>query len=987
MPLPLVGAKAVLDGVGQFQADSNKVNQAVGGMHASFGAFLKTGEGTGILIQGLNGIATAGLAAAGALVKAGKGMLGLVYEAGPQQNVMRVFKNMTESFGVDSTKLLEQLRKASYGAADDFELMTQANKSMVGAGKEFGKMFAEQLPLLMKVSREAAKAQGLDVDYMFNSVVTGIKRMSPMLLDNLGFQISLADAQQVYADKLGITVKEMTKEQKQLALLNAVVAQGDMLIQSTGGHMDNVQTTWIAWGTAISNAKKYFAIELLPILQRFMDMLGTPYGDSLNARAIALGKAITAHILPAIDAMANGLSAFMGGPLAMFLRALKSIGLTGLKTLANSIGAIFTGVKIDPGALFETFYKLLEPLVGGELAMSISESLRDAFLKLQEFISPVVQYISDVLTGLGDLIRSVDLSGLFNEVATGATSAWQTITNVIQAAWDVISPLVTALIEFFQNGFTVALQSVQRVWNDLQPTFTAIGDAISAVFMLFIENVLPLLVAALTTVVDWVNANWPSIQEVINTVIDAVAGVINWFTTNVLPYIIEVASSIIGWLQENWPQISDTISKVMTAIWSVVTTILDAIKQFWKDNGAAITEVVGGIWNGIKTIINVVLDVIKGIIDVVMDIIAGNWNNVWEGIKLIVENIWNGIKTIISVAIGVIAGIFKTIAGIIGPIWDAFWGGIKTAAIGVIEAIKTAIADLAEAWNNFWGGFSRQANSSPLGIVNEHIGPQPLPTGTQSTNTNQTFPNGKTDPYCFLESTIVTLHGGGYKFIQDIKPGDQVLSFDPATKQPCAGTVADLITNKTDHYYTIMTAANRVLDVTGEHPFWTPTMQRPAPHVHGDFTCAKDLRAGDELVTWVDNMLQVDIIHHIMESEEPGVAVYNLNVLPHHTYVAADVLVHNLKMATGGILDRPTFTAGEQGAEVVAPLGSLLEMMRSVFSEVMGAMNNSGYAGYGAQTVYGGDSTINHIQNLTLQSINRPGTLAMEFEVMGLAHL
>ena len=81
---------------------------------------------------------------------------------------------------LDNPRLLDNLRKATKGTTSDFELMKNAVQA-----SNF-KIPVEQLASLMEFASRRAKDTGESVDYLVNSIVSGIGRKSPLILDNLG---------------------------------------------------------------------------------------------------------------------------------------------------------------------------------------------------------------------------------------------------------------------------------------------------------------------------------------------------------------------------------------------------------------------------------------------------------------------------------------------------------------------------------------------------------------------------------------------------------------------------------------------------------------------------------------------------------------------------------------------------------------------------------------------------------------------------------
>lgn len=76
--------------------------------------------------------------------------------------------------------LLRQLKEATQGTVANLELMKRAVTA-----NQF-KISLEQLPTLLKFAHVRARETGQSVDYLVDSIVTGIGRKSPLILDNLG---------------------------------------------------------------------------------------------------------------------------------------------------------------------------------------------------------------------------------------------------------------------------------------------------------------------------------------------------------------------------------------------------------------------------------------------------------------------------------------------------------------------------------------------------------------------------------------------------------------------------------------------------------------------------------------------------------------------------------------------------------------------------------------------------------------------------------
>ena len=84
---------------------------------------------------------------------------------------------------------------------------------------------ATDLPGLLTTAANAAVDLGLTTTQAFNDITTGIGRASPQILDNLGITIDAVIIYKEFARSIGTTVEALTKQQKTIALTNAIMAK------------------------------------------------------------------------------------------------------------------------------------------------------------------------------------------------------------------------------------------------------------------------------------------------------------------------------------------------------------------------------------------------------------------------------------------------------------------------------------------------------------------------------------------------------------------------------------------------------------------------------------------------------------------------------------------------------------------------------------------------------------------------------------------
>ncbi len=103
--------------------------------------------------------------------------------------------------------LLDNLREATHGTVTDLELMKAAVKF-----NDF-KLPLDQLGTMLAFAQKKAKDTGQSVDYMVDSIVTGLGRKSLMILDNLGLSANEVKEKMKETGDMTKAVGEIIREQ------------------------------------------------------------------------------------------------------------------------------------------------------------------------------------------------------------------------------------------------------------------------------------------------------------------------------------------------------------------------------------------------------------------------------------------------------------------------------------------------------------------------------------------------------------------------------------------------------------------------------------------------------------------------------------------------------------------------------------------------------------------------------------------------------
>lgn len=184
------------------------------------------------------------------------------------------FDRLMDSMGV-APGILQRLRDASRGTVDDMTLMSSTLALLAGTSEEVGGAIMEAAPHLLEIASAAHKLNPElgDTAYLYKSLALGIKRASPMILDNLGLTIKVGEATEAYAKTLGKTSEELTAEERQMALLNGALEAGNRLIEQVGGNTATMGDSFAQAEVRIKNATDTLKTKAAPIISEVVGFL------------------------------------------------------------------------------------------------------------------------------------------------------------------------------------------------------------------------------------------------------------------------------------------------------------------------------------------------------------------------------------------------------------------------------------------------------------------------------------------------------------------------------------------------------------------------------------------------------------------------------------------------------------------------------------------------------------------------------------------
>lgn len=200
----------------QYAQSQNAVNTSTANTASTF-AQLKAGWSTMLKVG-------AAVAAVGYTVKE-------AWEFGQEgANVLRLgnsFQSVARSYGVSSQLILSSMRNASRGTIADTDLMLAANRAMLlGVSTN-----ADELGKITEVAIARGRAMGLSSAEAIDRVYTGIGRLSPKILDDLGIITNATSRYQEYAKAHDMSAEALDDFTKREIIKQAIIESSAGLLK------------------------------------------------------------------------------------------------------------------------------------------------------------------------------------------------------------------------------------------------------------------------------------------------------------------------------------------------------------------------------------------------------------------------------------------------------------------------------------------------------------------------------------------------------------------------------------------------------------------------------------------------------------------------------------------------------------------------------------------------------------------------------------
>lgn len=399
------------------------------------------------------------------------------------------------------------------------------------------------------------------------------------------------------------------------------------------------------------------------------------------------------------------------------------------------------------GELKDRFLQLKDS--GEQFIKGVVES--DAFAKVQEIFSKVVENLKAAFDNIGGVINGVsEIVGSFVDDLIKIATAEDTI-NAVGGAFEGITGAISTVTDWIKQFVDwikqtpAAVESVKAVLAGLAAGFVALKvvNTVKSAIGGFKAG----LAAAKAGMVAFnaaVTAN-PFTAWIVG--ITAVVAALTWFFTQTetgkkiwqdfMSFLTGLWDGISSWASETWQSVVDSITSVVNGLteffsnlWTSITNIttqawnaflgiimpiIQPIINAVKANFELIKNYIDTVWNAISTAAGAAWELIKNVIIgpvlVLIELLTGNFegalsslSQIWDNILTAAQTIWESLCTIVSAfvdtlvqyVVNIFTGLSETFGTIMQGIMDvavSIWSAIVDSISGFVSSAYSFVAD------------------------------------------------------------------------------------------------------------------------------------------------------------------------------------------------------------------------------------------------------------------------------------------------------
>lgn len=334
-------------------------------------------------------------------------------------NLRKSFDNFNQQEGNDTDIMMQKLKTSTAGTVSDLKLL-----QYVAQGKFLG-TDVQNMPVLLEFASIRAKETGQSVDYLVQSMLIGLGRKSPLILDNLGLKMSDLDAAVIkVAQSHGHHITQVDETARSMYLVEAAmlvakeqIDNSNISITDQTFELDRTITKWDNLKDKIGEALSEDTLNILTDFNEGMKNMGVESETSIEGIGAVLVKSLLGFTTWG-QGVGIVFEKFTGALITTrdfnkkFFENLVSVASDGADEFKGKIGEMNDSLTMITDALGlpppDTFFSALGSYF--ESAIQPAYDLWNIIVGIQSATKGIVGHLKE--TGSDKVPKGVDLPGI-----------------------------------------------------------------------------------------------------------------------------------------------------------------------------------------------------------------------------------------------------------------------------------------------------------------------------------------------------------------------------------------------------------------------------------------------------------------------------------------------------------------------------------------------------------------------------------------------
>jgi hypothetical protein len=367
---------------------------------------------------------------------------------------------------------------------------------------------------------------------------------------------------------------------------------------------------------------------------------------------------------------------------------------TALESIAGAAKGNFTMMDNLGVAMTETNLEAYALSKGMKLVWSEASQSEKAEIAMQMFFEKTQQYAGNfakeseqTISGSFGLLKasvSSFIAGLGNENANMQNLA-QNVVNSLSSVFQNVAPIIENLAQAIPGAIGGILPQVMELLPTLIETATSLFTSVLDALLAALPDIIPVVVAALTTITGALIENLPLIIDAAIQLITALVTGIGDSLPQLIPVAIEAIMTVVQGLIDNMPKMLDAGLKLILGLADGLLAALPKLIQ-------QLPKIIAGIVNYlIKSIPQIIVAGVKLLVSLA------------KNLPQIIAEIVKAIPTIIVEIVKAVIGLVPELAKAGGDLLRGLWKGISDAGAWLWSKISGFFGGVLDRIKDFFG--------------------------------------------------------------------------------------------------------------------------------------------------------------------------------------------------------------------------------------------------------------------------------------------